>query len=469
LNPRTGHRDGSALHRLTADVARLCHVREAVLSCGTQVVARWAADEQQGPRHVVATQPFGAGVEAYELNLFDQRPRALTAEETGAFQALTGAIQQQLEIEPAVTTPPDAGWVKDHLSVALDYVTDSFILVMGDWTIQHVNTCFERIVKRPRTHLVGRVLWEAIPELVGTTFEAECRRTAVGAVPRVFEEFSAALGGRWFQSRAFPCKEGLAVLSIDISDRKIDEITRVGMEQKLLQAQRMEALGTLAGGIAHDFNNILGAILGYAELAHAQAEPGSTLQQHLDGVMGAGLRAKSLVQRILAFSRSGMGERQPVHVGALVDEALDLLAATVPSGVRLQRDLRVGDAALLGDPAQIHQVVMNLGTNALQASRAPGVVAVTLAPRTLATPRRATSGNLPPGDYLELVVRDEGTGIERGQIERIFDPFFTTKASGTGLGLAVVKRVMALHGGEVTLGPFEAGATFALHLPLRRP
>jgi signal transduction histidine kinase/ActR/RegA family two-component response regulator len=259
---------------------------------------------------------------------------------------------------------------------------------------------------------------------------------------------------------ALLCAAALGLLAVVLRQLQRLEASRT--------SQKLEAMGTLAGGIAHDFNNILGAILGYAELAHAQAEPGSTLQQHLDGVMGAGLRAKSLVQRILAFSRSGMGERQPVHVGALVDEALDLLAATVPSGVRLERDLRVGDAALLGDPAQIHQVVMNLGTNALQASRAPGVVSVTLAPRTLAAPRRATSGNLPPGDYLELVVRDEGTGIERGQIERIFDPFFTTKAVGvgTGLGLSLVHGIVTeLQGAIDVQSEPGRGSVFTVLLP----
>ena len=155
----------------------------------------------------------------------------------------------------------------------------------------------------------------------------------------------------------------------DVTGRKRAEVQRHQLEVRLRTAQKLEAMGTLASGIAHDFNNILGAILGYAELAHGQVKPGSVLQEQLDGVMSAGLRAKSLVQRILAFSRSGLGERLPVHVQAVVGEALDLLEAPLPAGIGLQRDLRAGDAALVGDPAQIHQVVMNLGTNAEQASR----------------------------------------------------------------------------------------------------
>ena len=153
---------------------------------------------------------------------------------------------------------------------------------------------------------------------------------------------------------------------------------------------------------------------------------------------------------------------------SVVEEALDLLAASLPAGVSLQRDLRAGDAALVGDPAQIHQVVMNLGTNALQASRSPGVVSVTLAPLTLDAPRHATSGDLSAGEYLELVVRDEGTGIEASQVERIFDPFFTTKAvgGGTGLGLSLVHGIVAELRGVIDVQSEPGrGSTFTVLLP----
>ena len=219
----------------------------------------------------------------------------------------------------------------------------------------------------------------------------------------------------------------------DITDRKTAEAERERLETQLRQAQKLEAIGTLAGGIAHDFNNILSAILGYGELAQKDAPEGSALRRHIDASISAGMRAKSLVERILAFSRSGMGERVPVHVQSVVVEALDQLAGSLPQGITLEQRLEAGDAAVLGDPTQVHQVVMNLCANAVQAMKSHGTLTVMLDRVDLhAAPRCATSV-LPDGAYVRLCVRDTGTGIAPQLIERIFDPFFTTKEVGLSL------------------------------------
>ena len=253
-----------------------------------------------------------------------------------------------------------------------------------------------------------------------------------------------------------------------VNERKHSERERQRLEGQLRQAQKLEAIGTLAGGIAHDFNNILGAILGYGELARSGAEPGSSLARHLDGVMSAGHRAKALVERILAFSRSGMGERVPVHVQSVVAEALDLLLPSLPREITLMRALDAGDTAVIGDATQIHQVVMNLCTNAMQAMPDGGTLAVSLALRPAANRLTLTTGELPPGDYVCLSVRDDGRGIEPAMLHRIFDPFFTTKevGVGTGLGLSLVHGIVTDLGGgiEVTSTP-GAGTTFAVWLP----
>ncbi len=209
-----GPGSGGALGRLAADVARLCHASEAVLSCGTQRVAGWNA--APGPRCLIAAQPFGVGADAYQLCLYDTHPRELTPLQCGAFQAMTEAFHRELAQRPPPEAAMGSDWVRDHVAAALDYVTDSFLLVLDDWSIQHVNTQFERVAQRPRADLVGRVLWDALPGLVGTRVEAELRAAMSGTVPRVFEAFNPPLG-RWFQSRAFPCHEGLAVLTLDVT------------------------------------------------------------------------------------------------------------------------------------------------------------------------------------------------------------------------------------------------------------
>ena len=254
----------------------------------------------------------------------------------------------------------------------------------------------------------------------------------------------------------------------DVTDRKNAETARDRLEDQLRQSQKLEAMGTLAGGIAHDFNNVLAAILGYGEMAQKDAPEGTPLRRHIDAAISAGMRAKSLVERILAFSRSGIGERVPVHVQSVVAEALDLIADSVPPGVRFERQLSAGDAAVLGDPTQIHQVVLNLCTNAIQALKSKGALTVALEVIDLTDSRTVSTGSLPSGKYVRLTVRDTGGGIAPQVLERIFDPFFTTKevGVGTGLGLSLVHGiVMDLGGGVDVQSQLSAGATFTVYLP----
>jgi PAS domain S-box-containing protein len=239
-------------------------------------------------------------------------------------------------------------------------------------------------------------------------------------------------------------------------------------EAALQQTQRLEAVGTLAGGIAHDFNNILGAILGFGEMALRGTRAGSRTRRDIEFILTAGERGRALVERILAFSRSGLTERVPVHVEAVVQEALGLLSAGLPAAVRVETALRAGGAAILGDATQMHQVLMNLATNALQAMPEGGTLRIALAPLQLAQPRVATTGTLPAGEYLVLSVADTGSGIGPENVARIFDPFFTTKdvGSGTGLGLSLVHGIVSEFGGalDVTTA-LGQGSTFTVYLP----
>jgi CheY-like chemotaxis protein len=230
----------------------------------------------------------------------------------------------------------------------------------------------------------------------------------------------------------------------------------------------MEAIGRLAGGIAHDFNNILGAILGYGEIAQNKLVEGGAARRQIDQVMQAGARGKSLVDRILAFSRSGMGERLPVQVQSVVEETLELLAATLPADVRLERRLGAIDTAVVGDATQLHQVVMNLCTNAVHAMDRGGVLTVVLERVAVSEHRLLSHGTLSAGSYGRLTVGDTGSGIPIAVLERMFDPFFTTKrvGDGTGLGLALVHGIVADFGGAIDVATqVGVGTTITIWLP----
>jgi len=256
---------------------------------------------------------------------------------------------------------------------------------------------------------------------------------------------------------------------IDVSERKRAEAEKERLEVRLRKSQKMEAIGTLAGGIAHDFNNILGAIVGYGEMAQKHAEQGSVVRRYIDNVMQAGARAKALVEGILAFSRTGVGERKLVNVQAVIEEAVDLVAASLPSGVRVERRLEAGDAAVIGDATQLYQMAINLCTNALQAMPGGGVLEVLLERANLAEARAFAQGELPPGSYLRLTVRDTGAGIKPEILDRVFDPFFTTRGvgGGTGLGLSLVHGIAADLGGAIDVASAPGrGTTFSIWLPV---
>ncbi len=240
------------------------------------------------------------------------------------------------------------------------------------------------------------------------------------------------------------------------------------LESRLRQAQRLEAMGTLAGGIAHDFNNILGAILGYGERALREAPRGSRLGRDLESILAAGERGRALVDRVLTFSRSGAGERIAVHVEGVVREALDLVAASVPPGIAIEAALQAGRAATQGDPTEVHQVLMNLATNAVQAMPSGGTLRVSLKTVRVDAARVATIGTIGAADYVVLEVADTGTGIPPEILDRIFDPFFTTKevSVGNGLGLSLVHGIVMEAGGAIDLtSTVGSGSAFTVYLP----
>lgn len=247
------------------------------------------------------------------------------------------------------------------------------------------------------------------------------------------------------------------------------EAEKAALQARLQKAERLESLGTLAGGIAHDFNNILGAILGFGEMAQQHATPGSDMRRHIDRVMQAGARARVLVRRILDFSRSGVAERVPVHIQAVAEEAIAMLRPSLPEGIRFDARLEAGMAAVLGDGTQLYQVVMNLCTNAAQAIGDAGVIELVLERVQCDAPRHLLQGDLAEGAYVRLVVSDTGSGMSAEVLQRAFDPFFTTKkvGEGTGLGLSMVHGIVADLGGAIDIQSEPGhGTRVAVWLPL---
>ncbi len=257
-------------------------------------------------------------------------------------------------------------------------------------------------------------------------------------------------------------------ISIDVTERTNAQRQREQLELQLQQTQKMEALGTLAGGIAHDFNNILAAIIGYTEIVAAGLDKAGEAHDYLSRVLEAGERARSLVKQILAFSRQGEMEPKPVQVKLIVKEVLKLLRASLPATIEIDQQLTTS-GAVMADPIQLHQVMMNLGTNAGYAmGEKGGKLTVTLKDVQLDEAFARQHQQVLPGPHIRLSVGDTGPGIDPTQIDRIFDPFFTTKpkGEGTGMGLAVVHGIVTGLKGTITVASQPGrGARFDVFLP----
>jgi PAS domain S-box-containing protein len=261
---------------------------------------------------------------------------------------------------------------------------------------------------------------------------------------------------------------GTFVIVRDIMERKQLEAERGRLEQRLRQAEKLEAIGTMAGGIAHDFNNILGAILGYGSMALNAAPEGSSLKRYVANIKTAADRAKLVIDQILTFSRSQRGKRTVVCVSLAVEETLEMVRASLPGAIELVLADRTQSAMVICDPTHIHQMMMNLCTNAIHAMHQGGRLDIELDALEATAELRLSHGLLPPGRYVCLSVRDTGEGMTTSMLERIFEPFFTTKApgSGTGLGLALVHAVVSDLGGAVHVrSEAGAGSCFDIYLP----
>ena len=320
--------------------------------------------------------------------------------------------------------------------------------------------------------IMGKSISRLIPSEYIEKHEAGLKRVNSGGVRKIIGK-SIELVGRRKNGEKFPID--LSISSWETNGELFfSGIIRDISKNKELQAQvrqnqKMEAIGTLAGGIAHDFNNILGAIIGYTELVLDDMDEDSRAHQNLSNVLTAGIRAKELVKQILTFSRMDKSEKSAIQMSLLVKEALKLLRASLPTTINIIQDIDAKSSFVLANPSHIHQIVLNLCTNAGHAMKSDGgLLRVSLSQVFLDAEQTRQLQLLKPGNYVELQISDTGHGIEPAILDRIFDPFFTTKdvGEGTGMGLAVTHGIVLRLGGNIKVKTkVGEGTTFTVWLP----
>lgn len=326
-----------------------------------------------------------------------------------------------------------------------------------------------------------RLQWS---DLIQEEFTEEARKTFVQALKsnrsyvREYRIKSKKNKIIWVQERShIVCDqddkiEYVSGILFDITERKKAEEERQKLEAHLRQTQKMEAIGTLAGGIAHDFNNILTAIIGFIELAQVgleQLPDSGEIRSDLEAALQASERAKDLTKQILTFSRQMDQEQKPIQILAIVKESLNLLRASLPKTIDIRQHLEPRCGVILADPIQIHQILINLCTNAYHAMKDKvGVLEVRLEAVAVDEDFARMHAEIDEGPYVRLTVSDTGGGMDQATLERIFDPFFTTKTvgNGTGLGLSVVHGIVKSLGGAITVySELEKGTTFQVYFP----
>ena len=409
-------------------------------------------------------------LEQYNLNLektVNERTKELSA------------VNKSLEEEVNERKKKEAELKESHalLESIMEGTTDAIFVknLAGQYIMANTSTC--KALGRKFTEVIGKTDSQLLPaqseQLIRQT---DAKVIGSGETCLSEEKLTTAYGDTYWLSNKSPYRDqdgkiiGLIGISRNITELKQAEQEKQKLQNLLQQAQKMEAIGTLAGGIAHDFNNILGVILGCAELALIDAPPNSQYVKDLEKIKAAGNRARDLVQQILAFSRQVEIERIPLTLQSLIKEALKMLRPSIPSTIEIQDDINPSCGVVLADPTQVHQILMNLCTNANHAMEASGgVLTIKLQPVHIDEKYRIPPLNISPGEYVELTVSDTGTGIGPDIIDKIFDPYFTTKglSKGTGMGLAIIHGIITEYGGAITVDSKPGdGSSFHVYFPV---
>ncbi len=391
-------------------------------------------------------------------------------------------LQAELEITKRQEAEDALKESEEKLRRITESAQDAIIMMDNLGNVSFWNESAERIFGYSNQEIMGKNLHTILtPERFHDTYLKPIsyfKETGKGSHLNKVTE----LAGKKKDGTEFPIELSLSGVEIhgrwhaigivrDITDRKRSEAEQKEMEKKLQQNQRMEAIGTLAGGIAHDFNNILFPILGYAEMLLEDASADSSFKENLNQIHTSALRARELVKQILTFSRQERNELMLMKIQPIVKEALKLIRSTIPTTIDIKQDINPDCGIIKADPTQIHQIVMNLATNAYHAMEENGgELKVSLKEMEFGT-LDPINLNMAPGVYACLTIADTGVGMDKNVTNKIFDPFFTTKAKGkgTGMGLSVVHGIVTTMGGAIHVYSEPGkGSEFHVYMPVEK-
>ena len=423
-----------------------------------------------GLRDVMETYSAGGSTQTVDVAANDE-----IGELAAAFNRMSNeltAYHDQLEEKNRTLAEreQEVNRVTNYLQSIIDSMPSALVGIDLDGRVTQWNRQAEIITGLSAENVQGKGYREVLPQVSNLSMETvKTAITSRNVYTRSKVFFQNSAGGReYFDITVYP----LSTSGSREAVIRIDDVTEsVSMEEKMLQTQKMEAIGTLAGGIAHDFNNILSGIFGYAQLAGMTCGQGKT-KKHLDNIIQGAQRASDLVQQILTFSRKHDHEKHYLHLYPILKESLKLIRSTIPATIRIEEHIRC-EKKILGNPTQLHQVIMNLCTNAYHSMmETGGVLTVQLEEIEFSNEAAPPLPDMAPGTYLKLRVSDTGHGMDAPTLERICEPYFTTKPGerGTGLGLSVVHAIVTGHNGHVNVWSVPGqGSVFHVYLPVADP
>ena len=361
--------------------------------------------------------------------------------------------------------------------VIFEHTGTAAVILEHDYTISMANSQFCEITGLKKTEIEWEKKWHDFiadehKDIINQFYEQKDKNYNLKPAQHEIILINADGEKRYIYATfaILPGIDKITASLLNITEKKEAEQRWNSLQKQLRKSQKMEAIGTLAGGIAHDLNNILSPVLGYSEMTMMDVEPGSKVYQHSEKIQKATLRAADLVSQILSFNRSTEGEKKPIRIHPVAKEAIKLLKGSIPSTIKIVDKIDRNCGYVEAEPTRIHQIIMNLCTNAFHAMEATGgELTLSLKEISLSKEELIKNPNLTLNKYIALQVTDTGYGMDDKTQERIFDPYFTTKeeGKGTGLGLATVYSIVNSYNGAIFVkSSLGDGTSFTIVLPI---